>query len=79
LALDPHVPWAVLRIGKFVGKIEFWNSRLDTFRLVRFAEPLRFDAFRPERPEPSPKKISAWTVPAWSVAIFATPEILIEL
>jgi len=66
-------------MGKFVGKIAFWNERLAVLRLVRLADPLRFEAFRFERPDPFPKKIPPWTVPAWSTETFAIPEMLIEL
>jgi hypothetical protein len=55
LELDPHVPWAALNTGKFVDKIAFWNERLFVLRLVRFSDPLRFEAFRFDRPDPFPK------------------------
>jgi len=63
-ALEPHVPWAVFRIGKFVGKIEFVKDRLVTKRFVRFAVPKRFAAFMLERPEPGPKYAPETTEPA---------------
>ena len=66
-ALEPHVPWAVFRIGKFVDKIEFVNDRFVTKRFVRFAVPKRFAAFMLERPEAGPKYEPATTDPALTV------------
>ena len=54
LALEPHVPWAELNTGRFVDKIEFWKKRLVVLRLVKFADPVRFAAFRFESPDAFP-------------------------
>ena len=37
--LEPHVPCAVFKMGKFVAKIEFWNERLVVFKASMFAVP----------------------------------------
>ena len=67
LALEPHVPWAVFRIGKFVDKIEFWKDRFVTKRFVRFAVPKRFAAFRFESPDAFPEYEPETTEPAFTV------------